>query len=86
MPAVRGYDALNPALHAEELVSMHHVSFAQCSLSLCLQAIQVSEERRIALQEQIAVAATQLLQDPEANLENLRMLLALANKPDEQVS
>lgn len=46
------------------------------------QDFQLSEERRAALREQIAVAATQVLQEPEERLGSLRHLLAFASHPD----
>ena len=49
-----------------------------------LQNIQLTEERRVELRDQIAVASTQLLQDPESHLANLRTLLVLAADADTQ--
>lgn len=44
----------------------------------------MAEEQRDELRNQIAVASTQLLQDPEGKLGNLRALLALAARSDAQ--
>lgn len=57
-----------------------------CLIQLALQEFEDSEERREELKQQVAVAATQLLQNPEENLANLRTLLALAADKDAQVN
>lgn len=50
-----------------------------------LQEFQNVQERREELKQQMAVTASKLLQNPEANLPTLRSLLSLAADKDAQV-
>lgn len=49
------------------------------------QDFQDAEERREELKQQMAVACSQLLRDPEAHTRNLRALLALTVDRDTEV-
>lgn len=51
-----------------------------------LQEFQNVQERREELKQQMAVTASKLLQNPEANLPTMRSLLTLAADKDVQVS
>ena len=51
-----------------------------------LQEFQNVQERREELKQQMAVTASKLLQNPEANLPTMRSLLTLAVDKDVQVS
>jgi multidrug resistance efflux pump len=51
-----------------------------------LQEFQNVQERREELKQQMAVTASKLLQNPEANLPTMRSLLTLAADKDIQVS
>lgn len=51
-----------------------------------LQEFQNVQERREELKQQMAVTASRLLQNPEANLPTMRSLLTLATDKDSQVS
>ncbi len=51
-----------------------------------LQEFQNVQERREELRQQMAVTASKLLQNPEANLPTMRSLLTLAADRDTQVS
>lgn len=51
-----------------------------------MQDFQQREEQREALKQQIAAAATKLLQDPEQNLEQLQLLVELIKEPAPAVS
>lgn len=50
-----------------------------------LEEYQSVEERRDELKTAMAVAASQLMQDPEAHIKNLRMLVTLVGDKDTQV-
>lgn len=50
-----------------------------------IQEFQDAEERREELKQQIAVACSQLLREPEAHTRNLRALLALTVDNDIEV-
>ena len=51
-----------------------------------LQDFQNIQERREEIKQQMAVTASKVLQNPEANLPSMRSLLALAADKDSQVS
>lgn len=51
-----------------------------------LQDFQDAQERREEMKQQMAVTASKLLQNPEANLPSMRSLLTLAADKDSQVS
>ena len=55
------------------------------SSSGCLQAFQKEEQRREENQQQIAMAASHVLQEPEGQLGDLRLLVTLASDKDSQV-
>ncbi len=56
-------------------------------MRLCwLQEFQQEQERREELKQQIALAATRLLQDPEQHLRELQPLIQLVSSRDEVVS
>lgn len=50
-----------------------------------MQEFQTREERRDELKQQIALAATKLLEDPEQHLRELNSLVQLARDCDEYV-
>lgn len=51
-----------------------------------MQDFQNREEQREALKQQIATAATRLLQDPEQNFEQLQFLVHVLHDSDQLVS